>query len=76
VIVHYVPCLNKVGGHGPTHGAETQKSDFHCGAPIVTPLPLASLVRDHFLEGLAAGQGDKDWSAVSAIMRRKAGLKG
>jgi 3-hydroxyisobutyrate dehydrogenase-like beta-hydroxyacid dehydrogenase len=41
---------------------------------LQTPLPLASLVRDHFLEGLAAGLADKDWAALSAIVRRKAGL--
>jgi len=39
-----------------------------------TPLPMASLVRDHLLAGLAAGHGDKDWSALSIIVRRNAGL--
>jgi 3-hydroxyisobutyrate dehydrogenase-like beta-hydroxyacid dehydrogenase len=41
-----------------------------------TPLPMASLVRDHMLEGLAAGLNDKDWSALSMIVRRNAGLIG
>lgn len=41
-----------------------------------TPLPMASLVRDHMLEGLAAGHGEKDWSALSTIVRRNAGLAG
>jgi len=35
---------------------------------------MASLVRDHLLAGLAAGHGDKDWSALSIIVRRNAGL--
>ena len=38
------------------------------------PLPLASLLRDHMLEGLASGRGEKDWSALSEVVRRKAGL--
>jgi 3-hydroxyisobutyrate dehydrogenase-like beta-hydroxyacid dehydrogenase len=38
------------------------------------PLPLASLVRDHMLEGLASGRGQQDWSALSDVVRRKAGL--
>ena len=39
-----------------------------------TPLPLASLIRDHFLEAIAHGDGDKDWSALAAVASRKAGL--
>lgn len=38
------------------------------------PLPLASLLRDHMLEGLAAGYGQQDWSALSEVVRRKSGL--
>ena len=48
---------------------------LEAGHGLQTPLPLASLVRDHLLEGLAAGHGDKDWSALSAVVRRNAGLK-
>jgi 3-hydroxyisobutyrate dehydrogenase-like beta-hydroxyacid dehydrogenase len=47
---------------------------LEAGLALRTPLPLASLVRDHFLEALAAGHGDKDWSALSAVVRRNAGL--
>jgi 3-hydroxyisobutyrate dehydrogenase-like beta-hydroxyacid dehydrogenase len=32
---------------------------LEAGRSSETPLPLASLVRDHFIEGLAAGQGNK-----------------
>jgi 3-hydroxyisobutyrate dehydrogenase-like beta-hydroxyacid dehydrogenase len=48
---------------------------LEAGHASQTPLPLASLVRDHFLEGLAAGDADKDWAALSNIVRRNAGLK-
>jgi 3-hydroxyisobutyrate dehydrogenase-like beta-hydroxyacid dehydrogenase len=39
------------------------------------PMPLASLIRDHFLSALAQGQGDKDWSSVTQVMARSAGLE-
>jgi 3-hydroxyisobutyrate dehydrogenase-like beta-hydroxyacid dehydrogenase len=38
------------------------------------PLPLASLVRDHFISALASGYGEKDWSAVSLVSAEAAGL--
>ncbi|MEZ5898478.1 MAG: NAD(P)-dependent oxidoreductase [Hyphomicrobiaceae bacterium] len=44
------------------------------GSASQTPLPLASLIRDHFLEGIANGNGDKDWSALAEVVARKAGL--
>lgn len=44
------------------------------GSATATPLPLASLIRDHFLEAIAHGDGDKDWSALASVSGRKAGL--
>jgi 3-hydroxyisobutyrate dehydrogenase-like beta-hydroxyacid dehydrogenase len=38
------------------------------------PLPLASLVHDHFLEGAANGLGEKDWSVLGRMSADKAGL--
>lgn len=38
------------------------------------PMPVASLVRDHFLAGVAQGQGDSDWSALARLAARNAGL--
>jgi 3-hydroxyisobutyrate dehydrogenase-like beta-hydroxyacid dehydrogenase len=38
-----------------------------------TPLPFASLLRDHFIEAIAQGDGDKDWSALAAAAFRRAG---
>ena len=37
------------------------------------PLPIASLVRDHFIEAIATGQGDKDWAALAAGAFRRGG---
>jgi 3-hydroxyisobutyrate dehydrogenase-like beta-hydroxyacid dehydrogenase len=39
-----------------------------------TPLPLASLLRDHYLEALAHGDANKDWAALAEVSARKAGL--
>jgi 3-hydroxyisobutyrate dehydrogenase-like beta-hydroxyacid dehydrogenase len=38
------------------------------------PLPIASLLRDHFLAAIAAGDADKDWSALALTAFRNAGL--
>lgn len=38
-----------------------------------TPLPLASLLRDHFIESIALGDGDKDWAALALGAYRRAG---
>jgi 3-hydroxyisobutyrate dehydrogenase-like beta-hydroxyacid dehydrogenase len=41
-----------------------------CGAPM----PLASLVHDHLLSALAQGQGEMDWSSMTRVLARNAGL--
>jgi 3-hydroxyisobutyrate dehydrogenase-like beta-hydroxyacid dehydrogenase len=38
------------------------------------PMPAASLVRDHVLEGVAQGQGDSDWSGLARLCAKSAGL--
>jgi 3-hydroxyisobutyrate dehydrogenase-like beta-hydroxyacid dehydrogenase len=39
------------------------------------PLPFASVLRDSLLETLALGDEDVDWSALSTVAARRAGLK-
>ena len=39
-----------------------------------SPMPIASVVRDHFLSAMAAGQEEYDWSSVVRIIARNAGL--
>jgi 3-hydroxyisobutyrate dehydrogenase-like beta-hydroxyacid dehydrogenase len=39
-----------------------------------SPMPLASLLRDHLLAALAQGQGEMDWSSVSRVLAKGAGL--
>jgi 3-hydroxyisobutyrate dehydrogenase-like beta-hydroxyacid dehydrogenase len=38
------------------------------------PMPIASLIRDHFLTAVAQGMGEIDWSAISRVSARNAGL--
>jgi len=41
---------------------------------LSVPLPLASLVHDHFIEATVAGLADKDWSSLGGFLASKAGL--
>ena len=38
------------------------------------PMPIASLIRDHFVAALAQGLGEADWSAIAKVSYRNAGL--
>lgn len=44
------------------------------GDASAVPLPFASVLRDVFLEAVAAGDAELDWSAVSRVAARRAGL--
>ena len=39
-----------------------------------SPMPLASLLRDRMLEGMAHGQAEMDWSSVAHVAAKAAGL--
>ena len=38
------------------------------------PMPIASLLRDHFITGIARGKADLDWSALARLTAENAGL--
>ena len=38
------------------------------------PMPVASVVRDHFVSGVARGWGDLDWAALAKVVAEDAGL--
>jgi 3-hydroxyisobutyrate dehydrogenase-like beta-hydroxyacid dehydrogenase len=42
---------------------------------FAAPMPLASLLRDHFLSAMAHGQADQDWSSVVRVAARNAGVE-
>jgi 3-hydroxyisobutyrate dehydrogenase-like beta-hydroxyacid dehydrogenase len=39
------------------------------------PMPIASLIRDNMISGIAQGYGDMDWSALGRVAAVKSGLK-
>lgn len=39
------------------------------------PMPLAGVIRDGFLDAIANGDGDLDWSALAKVSARRAGLE-
>ena len=38
------------------------------------PMPVASVIRDHFVSGVARGWGDLDWAALAKVVAEDAGL--
>jgi 3-hydroxyisobutyrate dehydrogenase-like beta-hydroxyacid dehydrogenase len=42
---------------------------------LAAPMPLASLIRDNFLSAMAHGQADQDWSSITRVPARNAGLE-
>jgi len=42
---------------------------------FAAPMPLASLIRDHFLSAMAHGQAELDWSSISRVAGRNAGVE-
>ena len=61
-------------GFGLPLGFKDVRLALAAGEARHAPLPIASLLRDHFLEAIAQGDGDKDWSALSQTAFRNAGL--
>ena len=43
------------------------------GESARTPMPVGSLLRDHLLEAVAQGDGERDWAALAEVARRHAG---
>jgi 3-hydroxyisobutyrate dehydrogenase-like beta-hydroxyacid dehydrogenase len=44
------------------------------GETAAVPMPVASLVRDHFLEAEAQGGSNSDWASLARVCARNAGL--
>jgi 3-hydroxyisobutyrate dehydrogenase-like beta-hydroxyacid dehydrogenase len=38
------------------------------------PMPVASVIRDHFVSGVARGWGEMDWAALAKVVAEEAGL--
>jgi 3-hydroxyisobutyrate dehydrogenase-like beta-hydroxyacid dehydrogenase len=55
-------------------GLKDVKLALKAAEELQVSLPLASLLRDHFLESLAKGREKWDWGGMSAVLRESAGL--
>jgi 3-hydroxyisobutyrate dehydrogenase-like beta-hydroxyacid dehydrogenase len=55
-------------------GMKDVRLALDAGRELSVPLPVASVVHDHFLEGMVAGFADKDWASLGELAARKAGL--
>ena len=58
------------------HGLKDVGLALDAGGEVAAPLPLASLVRDHFLAAVARGWTDVDWAALAKVSAVNAGLPG
>ncbi|HET6578980.1 MAG TPA: NAD(P)-dependent oxidoreductase [Gemmatimonadales bacterium] len=56
------------------HGLKDVRLALDAGDDVAAPLPLASLMRDHFLAAVAWGWADIDWAALARVSAVNAGL--
>jgi 3-hydroxyisobutyrate dehydrogenase-like beta-hydroxyacid dehydrogenase len=55
-------------------GLKDVRSVLAAAEAKAVPMPVASLVRDHFLSAIARGGADLDWSALAKVAAEDAGL--
>src|SRR5262245_9303406 len=56
-------------------GLKDAKLALEAGEEVNVPLPFASVLRDNYLDAIAHGDEKKDWSAMSRVAARRAGLE-
>jgi 3-hydroxyisobutyrate dehydrogenase-like beta-hydroxyacid dehydrogenase len=57
------------------HGLKDVRLALAAGDEVNAPMPIASLVRDHYLAAMARGWGDIDWAALARLSAVNAGLE-
>lgn len=55
-------------------GLKDMRLALETAAECAAPMPLASLIRDHFVSAMAHGQAELDWSSLARVPARNAGL--
>ncbi len=58
-----------------TLGLKDVRLALGAGEATHVPMPLASLLRDNFLDAIAHGDGALDWTALAKVQFRRAGLE-
>lgn len=56
------------------HGLKDVRLALQAGDDVAAPLPLASLMRDHYLSAVARGWEEIDWAALAKVSAVNAGL--
>jgi 3-hydroxyisobutyrate dehydrogenase-like beta-hydroxyacid dehydrogenase len=56
-------------------GLKDVRLALEAAGEVNAPMPLASLLRDHLLAAISNGQEQMDWSSISQVAARNAGLK-
>ena len=56
------------------HGLKDVRLALQAGDDVAVPLPLASLMRDHYLSAVARGWEEIDWAALAKVSAQNAGL--
>ncbi len=56
-------------------GLKDVRLALQAGDEANVPLPFGSVLRDTFLSTVAQGDGEKDWSALAAVVHARAGQK-
>jgi 3-hydroxyisobutyrate dehydrogenase-like beta-hydroxyacid dehydrogenase len=62
-------------GFAMTLGLKDVRLVLAAAENAAVPMPIASLVRDRLLSGVAQGMGTADWSAVGTLAAKNAGLE-
>jgi 3-hydroxyisobutyrate dehydrogenase-like beta-hydroxyacid dehydrogenase len=57
------------------HGLKDVRLALAAGEEVSAALPVASLIRDHYLSAMARGWGDIDWAALARVSAMNAGLE-
>jgi len=55
------------------HGLKDVRLALSAAEEVTTPMPLRSLIRDHYLSAMARGWGDNDWGALARVVEENAG---
>ena len=67
------------GNYEPGFGIPLAMKDIELivrtGMELIVPTPIASLLKNHFLEAIARGYGELDWSALTLVAQEEAGIK-
>jgi len=59
-----------------TLGLKDVRLALAAGEAVHAPLPIASVLRDQFLDGIAHGAAEQDWAALAEVSLRRSGRDG